>query len=120
MFKVGDKVRRVNPDSDHEFWNEPNDNMFHGNIYTVVECDEDDIWLEETYDDCPYDPYFFQLVESNDSATQQTYTQSELSYIEELEDRIQTLESLCSDYAKIIAEKDEHISRQQAPTFKTM
>ena len=106
MFKVGDKVRRVNPDSDHKFWNEPDDNMFHGNIYTVARCDGEDIWLEETYDGCPYMSRYFELVESEVSNTQQTYTQSELSYIEELEDRIQTLENLCSDYAKTINVKD--------------
>ena len=29
-FKIGDKVRRVSPDDSHNFWNEPEDGMFHG------------------------------------------------------------------------------------------
>lgn len=43
------------------------------------------------------------------SNSQQTYTQSELSYIESLEDEVAKLEELCSDYTKIIAEKDAEI-----------
>jgi hypothetical protein len=39
----------------------------------------------------------------------ETYTPSELSYIAELQDRVEYLESLCVDYAKIIAEKDNRI-----------
>lgn len=38
------------------------------------------------------------------------YTQSELSEIEELRDRVEYLESLCKDYAKIVVEKDARIS----------
>jgi hypothetical protein len=72
--------------------------MFHGNIYTVARCDGEDVWLEETYDGSRYMSRYFELA--------QTYTQSKLSYIEELEDRIQVLESLCSDYAKTINVKD--------------
>ena len=41
------------------------------------------------------------------------YTQSELSYIAELEDRVELLEELCNDYAKIIAEKDYMIKMLQ-------
>lgn len=39
------------------------------------------------------------------------YTQSELTEIEELQDRVQYLESLCEDYAKIISEKDAEIEQ---------
>jgi hypothetical protein len=38
------------------------------------------------------------------------YTQSELDYIRELESRIDQLEELCSDYARIVVEKDNEIS----------
>lgn len=43
------------------------------------------------------------------SETLTTYTQSELDYIAELESRIDQLEDLCSDYAKIVSEKDDKI-----------
>lgn len=36
--------------------------------------------------------------------TPPTYTQEELDYISELEDRIEILQELCSDYVKIIEE----------------
>lgn len=38
-------------------------------------------------------------------------TQSELDYISELESRITELEELCSDYSKIVTEKDNEITR---------
>jgi len=41
------------------------------------------------------------------------YTRSELSYIAGLEDRVELLEELCNDYAKIIAEKDYMIKMLQ-------
>ena len=41
------------------------------------------------------------------------YTQSELTYIEQLEDEIAKLNDLCSDYVKIIAEKDYRIESMQ-------
>lgn len=46
----------------------------------------------------------------------ETYTQSELSYITELEDRIEYLQELCSDYAKIIEEKESNITVLQQLT----
>lgn len=41
------------------------------------------------------------------------YTQSELTYIEQLEDEIARLNDLCSNYTKIIAEKDYMIKMLQ-------
>ena len=41
----------------------------------------------------------------------ETYTPEELTYISELEDRIDMLEGLCSDYVKSIDEKDAEILR---------
>lgn len=49
------------------------------------------------------------LEEYLEASQPETYTQSELSYITELEDRVEYLESLCSDYAKIVTEKDKEI-----------
>lgn len=91
-FNVGDKVRRVSPDSNHSYWNEPADNLFHGRIYTVARNDEKgNINLEE----CSYEylDKFFELV------TPCTNEEQYQSYIEELEDRISILEELCSDYS---------------------
>lgn len=113
-FCIGDKVRRVSPDNDHKFWNEPDDNLFHGNVYTVKECKYEDIRLEQCRQ--LYSSKYFELVEpSQQQPTLQPelYTQSELSYIAELEDRVELLEELCNDYAKIIAEKDYMIKMLQ-------
>jgi hypothetical protein len=48
-----------------------------------------------------------------------TFTQSELDYISELEDEINRLNDLCSDYAKIVAEKDEQISELRSLALTT-
>ena len=39
------------------------------------------------------------------------YTPEQLSEIEELRDRVEYLESLCDDYAKILVEKDKELFR---------
>jgi len=106
-FKVGDKVRRVNPDDDHKFWNEPDDNMFHGRVYTVsyYNGNTEHIGFKECNE--YYSPKYFELVESASivkDSTLPTYTQSELDYIQELEDHIDMLQDLCSDYCRIIEE----------------
>ena len=41
----------------------------------------------------------------------ETYTPEELTYISELEDRVNYLEELCVDYSKIIGEKNAEIGR---------
>ena len=41
------------------------------------------------------------------------YTPEQLSEIEELRDRVEYLESLCEDYAKIVAERDNNIEYMQ-------
>lgn len=92
-FNVGDKVRRVSPDSNHSYWNQPNDNLFHGRIYTVARNDENgDIKLEEC--SAEYLDKYFELVTKRGDVTPE-----EQSYIEELEDRINILEDLCKDYS---------------------
>jgi hypothetical protein len=49
----------------------------------------------------------------------ETYTPSELSYIAELEDRVEYLESLCGDLNKIVDDKDAEITvRQQVLDFQ--
>lgn len=108
-FKVGDKVRRVSPDGDHIWWDAPQDNLFHGNIYTVTKCTEWDIKLSECKHECL--PQLFELVESAQQPVLQPelYTQHELTYIEQLEDEIAKLNDLCNDYAKIIEDKDAKI-----------
>ena len=107
-FNIGDKVRRVSPDNDHSFWNEPDDNMYHGRIYTVTFCGDGEIGFQECRR--KYMPEYFELAESVESQ-QETYTPEELTYISELEDRIDMLEGLCSDYVKSIDEKDAEILR---------
>lgn len=53
--------------------------------------------------------------------SQPTYTQSELSYITELEDRVEYLESLCGDLNKIVSQKDSEITvRQQMLDFQSV
>lgn len=48
------------------------------------------------------------------------YTPEKLSEIEELRDRVEYLESLCSDYAKIIEDKDAEIEELRSLAFNPM
>lgn len=63
-FNIGDKVKRVSPTDNHEFWNCNTDGMYHGNIYTVSNCDncdKGDVSLEECRKNYMED--YFELVE---------------------------------------------------------
>ncbi|QCQ57858.1 hypothetical protein Barba22A_gp007 [Rheinheimera phage vB_RspM_Barba22A] len=87
-FRIGDKVRRVC---------ESNVEVVQGSVYKIRGFD---IWGDlklEGLEDFGYIAESFDLVAESDS--QPTYTPSELSYIAELEDRVDYLESLCGDYA---------------------
>ena len=107
-FNIGDKVMRVSPDGRHSFWNEPEDNLFHGRIYTVASNNESgEIELKE----CSYEylDKFFELV------IPCTNEEQYQSYIEELEDRINILEDLCSDYSAEIERLKELVPEPFKP-----
>lgn len=61
-FKVGDKVKRVSPDNDHKFWNDPDDGMFHGNVYEVCGFG-DGKYLTLVGCKCHYNSDLFELVQ---------------------------------------------------------
>jgi hypothetical protein len=104
-FKIGDKVRRVTGDPD--FYNEPSDGMFEGETYTIKDISlGGSLILAETEVGWWYGEGYFELVESRQP---DVYSPDELSYIEELEMRVDQLEELCSEYAKIVDNKDEQI-----------
>lgn len=88
-FKVGDRV-----------WH-----IMSGDEYTVSQVNGKQIFLEGQRG--LYSEDAFAAVES--APTIQAYSDEELSEIEELRDRVDYLESLCSDYAKIISEKNDRI-----------
>jgi hypothetical protein len=97
-FKIGDKIKRV--------W-ESNAQVVQGSVYKIRGFDRDGDLELEGLKDFGYNEKSFDLATESD--LQPTYTQSELSYIEELEDRVEYLESLCEDYVNIISEKDNRI-----------
>ena len=53
---------------------------------------------------------YWEELEKYEESSLPTYTQEQLSEIDELRDRIEYLQDLCSDYAKIIEEKDAEIA----------
>lgn len=97
-FKIGDKVKRV--------W-ESNAEVVQGSVYKIRGFDAWGDLEFEGLKDFGYNEDSFELATESD--LQPTYTPSELSYIAELEDRVEYLESLCEDYTKIISEKDSRI-----------
>ena len=101
-FKIGDKVKRV--------W-ESNAEVVQGSVYKIRGFDRDGDLEFEGLKDFGYNEKSFDLATESDS--QPTYTPSELSYIAELEDRVELLQELCGDLNKIITEKDDVIKMLQ-------
>lgn len=109
-FKIGDKIKRV-CESNHE--------VLQGFTYTVRGFDRYGDLELGGLEDFGYNEESFEVVTGVNS--QPTYTKSELSYIAELEDRVEYLESLCVDLNKIVSRKDAEITvRQQLLDFQSV
>lgn len=81
-----------------------------GKVYTVAHSLGKSIafeGLKGLYHAAAFDLY------TETKSTIETYTPSELSEIDELRDRVDYLQDLCSDLNKIIAEKDDKIESMQ-------
>lgn len=108
-FKIGDKVT-LNPKSQ---WARNAENPLNvvGVICSINPFGEDD---EEFDCEVEWGNSQFNYYNSEEDLLPHgeptLYTKSELNEIEELRDRVEYLESLCEDYAKVIVEKDARIS----------
>lgn len=90
-FKIGDKIRRID---------ESNVEVFKGAVYKVRGLTKYGDLELAGLDDFGYNPSSFELVAESYLPT---YTYPEqLSEIDELQDRVEYLESLCSDYVEQI------------------